>query len=50
MISLLGIFVGLGLLMFLAFRGYSIVWIAPVCAGIVAAMGGLNVLETYMGP
>lgn len=50
MISLLGIFVGLGLLMFLAFRGYSIVWIAPVCAAVVAAMGGLNVLETYMGP
>lgn len=38
MISLLGIFVGLGLLMFLAFRGYSIVWIAPLCAGLVAAM------------
>lgn len=47
MISLLGIFVGLALLMILAFRGYSIVWIAPLCAAVVAIFGGINVLETY---
>lgn len=49
-ISLIGIFLGLGLLMFLAFKGYSIVWIAPVCAALVALMGGLDVLDTYLNP
>ncbi|TDQ59473.1 H+/gluconate symporter-like permease [Mesocricetibacter intestinalis] len=48
MLSLFGIFIGLGLLMFLAFRGYSIVWIAPLCAAIVAFSGDLNVLDTYL--
>lgn len=50
MISVLGIFVGLALLMILAFRGYSIVWIAPLCAAVVAIFGGINILETYLGP
>lgn len=44
---MLGIVIGLVLLMFLAYRGYSIIWVAPVCAGIVAAMGGLSLLEAY---
>ena len=35
-LSLAGIFVGLALLMLLAYRGHSIVWIAPFCALIVA--------------
>jgi len=35
-ISLMGIFVGLALLMVLAYKGHSIVWIAPFCAFIVA--------------
>ena len=35
-LSLIGIFVGLALLMVLAYRGHSIVWIAPFCAFIVA--------------
>lgn len=49
MLSLVGIFIGLGLLMFLAFRGYSIVWIAPLCASIVALTGGLDILDAYLG-
>ncbi|AIZ79760.1 GntP family permease [Actinobacillus equuli subsp. equuli] len=49
MFSLLGIFIGLVLLMYLAFRGYSIVWIAPLCATIVAFTGDLNVLDAYLG-
>ncbi|VEH68370.1 H+/gluconate symporter and related permeases [Rodentibacter pneumotropicus] len=49
MLSLIGIFVGLVLLMFLAFRGYSIVWIAPLCAAIVAFTGGLDILDAYLG-
>ncbi len=34
-LSLAGIFVGLTLLMFLAYKGHSIVWVAPFCAFIV---------------
>ncbi|NLW40658.1 MAG: GntP family permease [Tissierellia bacterium] len=49
---MLGIFIGLVLLMFLAYRGYSIIWIAPLCAAVVALTGGLDLLpayrETYM--
>lgn len=50
MLSLFGIFAGLALLMILAFRGYSIVWIAPLCAALVAVTGGVNILQTYLGP
>lgn len=49
---MLGIVIGLVLLMFLAYRGYSIIWIAPLCAAVVALTGGLELLpaykETYM--
>lgn len=48
--SLFGIFLGLALLMLLAFRGYSIVWVAPLCAAVVAVTGGLDIISTYMGP
>lgn len=44
---MLGIFIGLALLMFLAYRGYSIIWVAPITAGVVALMGGLPLLEAY---
>ncbi|PID21794.1 transporter [Sporosarcina sp. P3] len=44
---MLGIFIGLVLLMVLAYRGWSIIWIAPMCAGIVALFGGLNLLDAY---
>ncbi|WP_066175011.1 GntP family permease [Bacillus marinisedimentorum] len=50
---MLGIFLGLVLLMVLAYMGWSIIWIAPVTAGIVALFGGLDLLpaytDTYMG-
>ncbi|WP_018922375.1 GntP family permease [Salsuginibacillus kocurii] len=42
-----GIFLGLALLMFLAYRGWSIIWVAPITAGVVALTGGLNLLEAY---
>ena len=48
-ISLIGIVVGLVILIYLAFKGYSIVWVAPVCAIVVAAFGCKNLLGTYMG-
>lgn len=44
---MLGIILGLVLLMFLAYRGYSIIWIAPLTAAIVALFGGLNLLTAY---
>lgn len=47
MLDLLGIIIGLGLLMFLAYKGMSIIWIAPITAGIVALFGGINLLEAY---
>lgn len=49
---MLGIIIGLALLMFLAYRGMSIIWIAPICAAVVALTGGIALLpaytETYM--
>lgn len=50
MTSLIGIFLGLGLLMYLALKGHSIVWVAPLCAAVVAVFGGLDIVSTYMGP
>lgn len=44
---MVGIIIGLALLMFLAYRGMSIIWIAPLCAGVVAAFGGLDLLTAY---
>ncbi|WP_181347395.1 GntP family permease [Thalassobacillus sp. CUG 92003] len=48
-----GIFLGLAVLMFLAYLGWSIIWVAPIAAGVVAVTGGLDLLEaykdTYMG-
>ncbi|WP_418746362.1 GntP family permease [Frisingicoccus sp.] len=36
--SLFGIVLGLALLIFLAFKGQSILWVAPVCAAVVALL------------
>ena len=47
-ISLLGIVVGLVLLIMLAYKGHSIIWVAPVCAVVVALLGGLNILDAYL--
>ncbi|PRO66393.1 GntP family permease [Alkalicoccus urumqiensis] len=50
---MLGIFLGLATLMILAYMGWSIIWVAPIAAGVVALTGGLDLLEayrdTYMG-
>ena len=47
-LSLIGIVLGLALLIFLAFKGHSIIWVAPVCALLVALMSGKNVLDLYL--
>ncbi|MDV2884458.1 GntP family permease [Alkalihalophilus pseudofirmus] len=44
---MLGIVLGLVLLMFLAYRGWSIIWVAPITAGVVAIFGGLDLLDAY---
>src|SRR5699024_8780230 len=50
---MIGIFLGLAILMILAYLGWSIIWIAPIAAGVVAITGGLDLLDaykdTYMG-
>lgn len=46
---MLSIFVGLVLLMALAYLGWSIIWVAPIAAGVVAILSGLDVLDTYTG-
>ena len=49
MLSLFGILLGLVLLMLLAYKGCSIIWVAPVCAIVVAVLGGYNLLDAYIG-
>ncbi len=44
---MIGIFLGLALLMILAYRGYSIMWVAPLTALVVALTGGLELLPSY---
>lgn len=44
---MLGIFIGLAVLMFLAYKGMSIIWVAPIAAMIVALTGGLELLPAY---
>ncbi len=46
-VSLIGIFAGLGMLMYLAYKGHSVIWVAPACAILVAAFSGLNILDAY---
>ncbi|WP_454193296.1 GntP family permease [Paenibacillus sp. Marseille-Q7038] len=46
---MLSIVVGLILLMALAYLGWSIIWVAPIAAGVVALMSGLDVLDAYTG-
>ena len=47
-VSLLGIVLGLVLLVYLAYRGHSIIWVAPVAALLVALMSGSNLLDAYL--
>lgn len=49
LISLLGIFLGLALLILLAYKGHSIIWVAPLCAVLVALLGGVSILQAYLG-
>lgn len=46
---MLGIILGLITIMVLAYIGWSIIWVAPIAAGIVAYFGGLDLLNSYTG-
>ncbi len=48
-LSLFGIVLGLGLLIYGAYRGHSVIWVAPACAVVVAAMSCVNLLDSYLG-
>lgn len=47
---MIGIFLGLTLLIILAYRGWSILWVAPIAALVVALFGGVDLLNSYIGP
>ncbi|MGV8967139.1 MAG: GntP family permease [Cellulomonas sp.] len=45
--GVLGILLSLGLLMFMAYRGFSVIFFAPVLALLAAVFSGMMVLPTY---
>jgi len=45
--DVIAIFLALGLLMFMAYRGYPVIFFAPVFALLAAGLSGLPVLPTY---
>ena len=47
---MLSILIGLVMLMTLAYFNWSILWVAPLAAGVVALLSGLDVFNTYTGP
>lgn len=46
---MLSIIVGLVMLMALAYLGWSIIWVAPLAAAVVALLSGLDVFDMYTG-
>ncbi|KZE48958.1 GntP family permease [Rossellomorea marisflavi] len=44
---MLSIIIGLALLMFFAYLGWSIIWVAPIVAGVVALLSGLDLMDAY---
>ncbi|WP_425804121.1 GntP family permease [Desulfitobacterium sp. Sab5] len=47
MLGVLGILISLALLMFLAYKGYSVIFFAPVFALLAAVFSGMALLPTY---
>lgn len=44
---MIGILLGLVVLVILAYKGFNIIWVAPVAALVVALSGGLNLFSAY---
>lgn len=49
MLGLVGMLLGLAILIFLAYKGQSMMWVGPVAALTVALLGGLELLPAYTG-
>lgn len=47
MLGVVGILLSLGLLMFMAYKGYSVIFFAPVFAILAAVLSGLALMPTY---
>jgi len=47
MLASLGILISLGLLMYMAYRGFSVIFFAPIFALLAAAFSGLSPLPTF---
>jgi H+/gluconate symporter-like permease len=47
MMAMIGLFLGLGLLMVMAYRGFSVIFFAPVFALLAAALSGMAIMPTY---
>lgn len=47
MLGVIGILLALGLLMFMAYKGYSVIFFAPVFAILAAVLSGLALMPTY---
>jgi H+/gluconate symporter-like permease len=47
MLAVLGILLSLGLLMYMAYKGYSVIFFAPVFALLAAVLSGMALLPTY---
>lgn len=49
-IGILSIVLAFALLIFLCFKGWSVMYVAPICALLVAAINGMDLLEAITGP
>ncbi|MCH3949725.1 MAG: hypothetical protein LKE33_02130 [Acidaminococcus sp.] len=47
-ISVIGLVLSLLLLIYLAFKGHSTIWIAPVCSLVIAIFGSMNLVDTIL--
>ncbi|MEJ5184746.1 MAG: hypothetical protein WHT81_06470, partial [Rectinemataceae bacterium] len=47
MVGVIGIILSLGLLMYLAYRGLSVLYLAPILAMFAAAFSGMPLIATY---
>lgn len=47
MLGLIGVLLALGLLIFLAYRGFSVLYLAPITALVAVAFAGLPLVATY---
>lgn len=49
-IGILSIVLGFALLIVLSYKGMSVMYVAPLCALLVAALNGMNLVEAITGP